>query len=174
MVDKLGAIGKLCNELVKIEDQERDLVAKLKSIKQKKYTLSGEIIPTALQEIGISRVDLEDGSAVDVKQVYRAHIKQENKEQAFNWLKKNKLEDIIKNKVIVSFGKGENEQALTLMQSLRDKGVEPIQDQKVEPMTLMAVVKEQYQIGVNMPDDIFGIYVGFETKIKRKKKEEDF
>ena len=85
MVDKLGAIGKLCNELVKIEDQERDLEAKLKSIKQKKYTLSGEIIPTALQEIGISRVDLEDGSAVDVKQVYRAHIKQENKEQAFNW-----------------------------------------------------------------------------------------
>jgi hypothetical protein len=42
------------------------------------------------------------------------------------------------------------------------------QTEKVEPMTLKAFVKEQIQMGRNVPSDLFGVYVANKTKITTK------
>jgi len=141
-------------------------------VKDKKKDLehiSGEVIPTMMSEMGLSQLKLMDGSMIDVKPFYNATITQANKEAAFNWLRTNGLADIIKNEVVVSFGRGEDNKAAEYADLAKSQGLQPAQKLKVEPMTLKALVRERIEAGKEMPTDIFSIYVGNKTTVKRKK-----
>jgi hypothetical protein len=48
---------------------------------------------------------------VEVKQTYGASILVDNRPQAYDWLRENGYDDIIKNNVICSFGRGEDDKA---------------------------------------------------------------
>ena len=50
----------------------------------------------------------------------------------------------------------------------KGQGLEPTQKLKVEPMTLKALVRERLEAGKEMPTELFNIYVGNKTTIKRK------
>ena len=90
-------------------------------------------------------------------------------ESAYNWLRENELDDIIKNEVAVTFGKGEDTRAQELLSLAGLNGYEPTQRQKVEPMTLMALYRERVEAGLDMPSDSFNLLIQDETKISRKK-----
>ena len=90
-------------------------------------------------------------------------------ESAYNWLRENELDDIIKNEVAVTFGKGEDSRAQELLSLAGQQGYEPTQRQKVEPMTLMALYRERVEAGLDMPSDSFNLLIQDETKISRKK-----
>ena len=45
---------------------------------------------------------------------------------------------------------------------------QPQQKLKVEPMTLKALVRERIEAGKEMPTEIFNVFVGNKTTIKRK------
>ena len=142
-----------------------------KHIKEQKKELehiSGEVIPTMLSEMGLSFLKLQDGSSVEVKTNYSATITQANKEAAFNWLRENGLSDIIKNEISVSFGRNEDNKAADYAELAKGQGLEPKQKLKVEPMTLKALVRERIEAGKEMPTEIFNIFVGNKTTIKRK------
>ena len=53
-----------------------------------------------------------------------------------NWLRNNGLGDIIKNEIIVTFGRGEDNKASTYATLARGQGFEPIQKVGVNPQTL--------------------------------------
>jgi hypothetical protein len=109
-----------------------------------------------------------DGSSVDVKPNYSATITVANREAAFNWLRNNGLGDIIKNEISVSFGRNEDNKAADYAELAKGHGFEPTQKLKVEPMTLKALVRERLEAGKEMPTEIFNIFVGNKTTIKRK------
>ena len=121
-----------------------------------------------LSEMGLSYLKLQDGSSVEVKTNYSATITQANKEEAFNWLRENGLGDIIKNEISVSFGRNEDNKAADYANLAKGQGFEPQQKLKVEPMTLKALVRERMEAGKEMPTELFNIYVGNKTTIKRK------
>ena len=76
----------LSDQVEKLKDLEDSIVAKeeeLKQLKQQADAISGEVIPTMMQELNISTLKLADGSAVEVKPVYGASISAEKKEEAF-------------------------------------------------------------------------------------------
>ena len=52
--------------------------------------------------------------------------------------------------------------------SIANRGYQPTQKLKVEPMTLKALVRERIEAGKEMPTDIFNVFVGNRTKITRK------
>ena len=118
--------------------------------------------------MGISSLKLADGSAVDVKPYYAANISLKNREAAYNWLRSNGLGDIIKNEITVSFGRDEDNKAATYVNLAKGQGYQPTQKLKVEPMTLKALVRERIESGKDMPPDIFNVFVGNRTTIKRK------
>ena len=89
-------------------------------------------------------------------------------ELAYNWLRENGLGDIIKNEVAVQFGKGEDNKAEQLLSLAEQEGYEPTQKQKVEPMTLKALYRERVEAGLDMPSQLFNIFVKDQTKIGRK------
>ena len=171
VLDKTTNINKLADKIKELQAQQEQLQIQEDAVKQKKKDieyLSGEVIQTMLSEMGLSFLKLQDGSSVEVKTNYSATITQANKEAAFNWLRENGLGDIIKNEISVSFGRNEDNKAADYANLAKGQGFEPQQKLKVEPMTLKALVRERMEAGKEMPTELFNIYVGNKTTIKRK------
>ena len=169
---KTDNIQSLADQVEKLEDLNVRLEAQEQIIKDTKKEidrLSGEVIPTMMSEMGLSELKLQDGSHLKVSTSYKASITEANKEMAFNWLRENGLGDIIKNEINVSFGRNEDNKAAEYAELARSQGLQPTQKMKVEPMTLKALVRERIEAGKEMPTDIFSIYVGNKTTVKRKK-----
>ena len=171
VLDKTTNINKLADKIKELQAHQKQLEVQEDSIKQKKKDielLSGEVIPTMLSEMGLSYLKLQDGSSIEVKTNYSATITQANKENAFKWLRENGLGDIIKNEISVSFGRNEDNKAADYAELAKGQGLEPQQKLKVEPMTLKALVRERMEAGKEMPTELFNIFVGNKTTIKRK------
>jgi len=164
----IKTLSHYCLMLQNYEDQIGNLEKDLKSVKEQADKISSEVIPNLLAEQGLSSLKLADGSSVDVRKSYNCTIKKDQMELAYNWLRENGLGDIIKNEVAVLFGKGEDNKAEQLLSLAEQEGYEPTQKQKVEPMTLKALFRERVEAGLDMPSQLFNIFIKDQTKIGRK------
>ena len=171
-LNSVGDAKSLSDQVVKLKKLEDDLVEKEKELKELKRHIdlvSGEVIPTMMQEMNISTLKLADGTSVEVKPVYGASIPADKKEEAYEWLRENGLGDLIKNEVTVAFGRSEDNKAQQYAVLAQGQGYEPIQKLKVEPMTLKALVRERVEAGLDMPSDLFNLFTSNRTKITRSK-----
>ena len=162
---------ELSEQVIKLRTMEDKFAAKeeeLKKIKNDMDVLSGEVIPTMMTEMNISKFSLSDGAGVEVKPVYGASIPKAREVEAFNWLRNNGLGDLIKNEITVSFGRNEDNKAADYAVLAQGHGYQPTQKLKVEPMTLKALVRERIEKGDDMPTDLFNVFAGNRTKITRK------
>ena len=106
-INEIDNIKNLSDEVLKLQQLDRNIKAKeqdLKSLKETAEKISGEVIPTIMNEMSLSSLKLADGSSIEIKKIYGASIPIAKREAAFNWLRENDLGDIIKNEVTVSFG----------------------------------------------------------------------
>jgi len=161
LADQVERLEKMNSEIEKTEES-------LKEQKKQKDHVSMEVIPTLMSEMGLAELKLVDGSVVTVKPNYSASITVANREAAFNWLRNNGLGDIIKNEISVSFGRNEDNKAADYASLAQERGYQPTQKLKVEPMTLKALVRERIEAGKEMPTELFNVFVGNQTTIKRK------
>ena len=171
IIQKTDNIQSLADQVERLNNMQKKLALEEENIKKTKKELehvSGEIIPTMMSEMGLSHLKLMDGSSVDVKPNYSASITIANREAAFNWLRNNGLGDIIKNEILVSFGRNEDNKAADYAALAQERGYQPTQKLKVEPMTLKALVRERIEAGKEMPTELFNVFVGNKTTIKRK------
>ena len=169
---KTEGIQSLADQVEKLEDLQARLEMQedeIKGTKAQIQKVSGDIIPTMMSEMGLAELKLHDGSHLKVSTSYRATITEANKVAAFNWLRKNGLGDIIKNEISVSFGRNEDNKAADYAALAQERGYQPTQKLKVEPMTLKALVRERIEAGKEMPTEIFGIFSENKTTIKRNK-----
>ena len=171
MLGKTENIQSLADQVERLNTFQKEIEIQEEALKQKKKDfehLSAEVIPTMMAEMGLSHLKLMDGSSVDVKPNYSASITIANKDAAFQWLRDNNLGDIIKNEISVSFGSFEDNKAADYASLAAERGYQPTQKLKVESMTLKALVRERLENGKEMPTELFNIYVGNKTTIKRK------
>ena len=171
MLGKTDNIQSLADQVERLDNLQKEILKQEDDLKQTKKDfehLSGEVIPTMMSEMGLSHLKLMDGSSVDVKPNYSASITIANREAAFNWLRENNLGDIIKNEISVSFGRNEDNKAADYAALAEGQGYQPQQKLKVEPMTLKALVRERIEAGKEMPTELFNVFVGNKTTIKRK------
>ena len=163
---KLGKIGAVATDIAETEEEIAQLKSQLKKKEDYITKLSEQVLPTLFSEVGLSELKLSDGRKLKVSEYFRASIKAENRQLAYTWLRDNGFGDLVKNQVTCSFGRNEDEKASGLMSELSDKGLEPAQREWVEPSTLRAFVREQYEKGVDLPMELLGAYVGQKTTIK--------
>ena len=171
MLGKTENIQSLADQVERLSTLQQEIETQEDALKQKKKNfehLSAEVIPTMMAEMGLSHLKLMDGSSVDVKPNYSASITIANKDAAFQWLRDNNLGDIIKNEISVSFGRNEDLKAADYANLASERGYQPTQKLKVEPMTLKALVRERLENGKEMPTELFNVFVGNKTTIKRK------
>ena len=169
---KTDNIQSLADQVERLEGVASDIETaenNLKELKKKRDHISGEVIPTMMSEMGLAELKLHDGSHLKVSTTYRAHISEANKEMAYNWLRNNGLGDIIKNEILVSFGRNEDNKAADYAELAKRSGFQPTQKMKVEPMTLKALVRERIEANKEMPTELFGVFTENKTTIKRNK-----
>ena len=141
----------------------------LKEAKKKLLKLTDEDMPAVMQEVGMNKFELDDGSTVEVKPTYGASILVDNRPQAYEWLRENGYDDIIKNNVICSFGRGEDDKASAFKAFAAKEGYVANQKTEIHSQTLRAFVKERVEAGDAFPMELFGAWVGQRAVIKRGK-----
>ena len=94
----------------------------------------------------------------------------DNRPKAYEWLRDNGYDDIIKNNVSVSFGRGEDDLANAFKAVAEKEGYVPQQDTSIHAGTLKAFVRERIEAGDEFPMELFGAYVGQRAFIKKGKK----
>ena len=167
--DNIQSLADQVENLENVNTNIKSAEQILKDLKKRRDLISGEVIPTMMSEMGLAELKLHDGSHLKVSTTYRATITEANKEMAFNWLRENGLGDIIKNEILVSFGRNEDNKAADYAELAKGQGFQPTQKMKVEPMTLKALVRERIEAGKEMPTEIYGVYSENKTTIKRNK-----
>lgn len=160
-------LGKLASILSKLADRKQQLESELDTVNGDMRRIQEQDIPALMAELGMKKFTLEDGSEVKVAPFYSASISKERQDEAFGWLNENGFGDLIKNTVTAKFGKGQDDQAMSLLRNLVANGFNAETAKKVEPQTLKAWVKEQFEQGNNVPTDLFGVYVGQKATIKK-------
>ena len=162
-------LSTLVLELQKLEDDIKVQEDKLKLTKEKADRLSQVAIPEIMEALKMKTMKLADGSAIEIKEIYSATIPVNKKEGAYNWLRENDLGDLIKNEITVSFGRGEDNKASDYANLASERGYQPVQKLKVEPMTLKALFRERSENKQELPSEHFNLFKGNKTKITRSK-----
>lgn len=160
-------LSQLVRSLRNVEQQIEDAENHIKSLKQEKHRLSVENIPALMDEMGVERLDV-DGLTVERKMIVSASIPKDRKDEAFSWLRENGLDDIIKNDVTCSFGKGQDNSAKNVIAILQEAGFDPATKTHVHPSTLKAFVKERITDGKPIDLDMFGAFISNAAQLRRK------
>ena len=160
-------LSNLVRQLRKVEDQIEDAENHVKMLKAEKHKLSIDTIPALMDEMGMERLDV-DGVVVNRKMIIHASIPVARREEAYAWLRENKCDDIIKNVIYCSFGKGQDNLAGDVIGLLETKGFHPEQKTSIHPSTLKAFVKERVTDGKPIDLDMFGAFIANAAEIRRK------
>ena len=160
-----GLARKIKQQQENVEKLDRDL----KDAKNALLKLTDEDLPSTMADLGLSKFSLDDGSTVEVKPTYGAHILVKDRETAYEWLRDNGHDDIIKNVVSCQFGRGEDDNASAFQAFAAQQGYPAAQAESIHAGTLKAFVKERIESGEDFPHDIFGAYVGQRAIIRGAK-----
>ena len=167
---EVTTIADQCQKFKNFEDDIARAEENVTNLKAMARDISERVIPELLAEQGLSSLKLADGSSVTVKREYRCTLPKEDerRQSAYNWLRENGLGDIIKNNVIVTFGRGEDDKAQRLLDLAASNGFEPNQKSDVAWNTLTALFQERVESGLDMPSEVFSTWIKDTTKITRK------
>lgn len=162
--EKTSKIAELVKQLIDKRDAVEKAENEVKRLKAEADSISSERIPNLMSEMGIELLKTPFGK-IEVIQKYRGYISKANEKEAFEWLRKNNHGDIIKTNVSGSFGMGEDDKAQQMLATLRSQGIDPIHKEGVHHAALSSWVKEMTEKGIDIPDDLFGVFIANETKI---------
>jgi len=167
--ESLGSVAGLAKAIKTKEELIESLEQTLKEEKKALIKMTDEDLPTMLMELGMQSLTLDDGSDVTVKQTYGASIRVDDRPAAYEWLRDNGYDDIIKNQVLCVFGRGEDDVASAFQALASQQGYAAEQKTEIHPQTLRAFVKERVENGDDFPMELFGAWVGQRAVIKRNK-----
>ena len=164
---ELTIVSDLANKQLTLATHVSELETELKAKKEELRLTSEQELPDAMQQAGLTQITLSSGEKISINEFYNAHISKANQEKAYEWLATNGHEGLIKNEVLLKFGREETEVVDETVSALQSRGLSPEVRQSVHPSTLKAFVKEQFTSGNDIPTEPFGIYIGTKATIKK-------
>ena len=164
---ELSIVSTLANKQLKLATQVSEIEADLKAKKEELRLTSEQELPDAMQSAGLTQITLSSGEKISINEFYNAHISKANQEKAYQWLIENGHEGLIKNEVLLKFGREESLVVEETVSALQSRGLSPEVRQSVHPSTLKAFVKEQFTSGNDIPTEPFSIYIGTKATIKK-------
>ena len=164
---ELNTVSTLANKQLQLATDVAELEGLLKAKKEELRLTSEQELPDAMQQAGLTQIKLSSGENISINEFYNAHISKANQEKAYGWLVANGHEGLIKNEVLLKFGREETGVVDETVSALQSRGLSPEVRQSVHPSTLKAFVKEQVTTGNDIPTEPFGIYIGTKAIIKK-------
>lgn len=158
----------LASEMIAAERDVEVAEAELAEKKRRATQLREESVPMAMLELGVKEFTLTTGEKVTIKQDVYASIPVANRYDAFKWLDDNGFGGLLKTSITANFGRGEEEMVKRALGALDNIGVEAIEKQDVNAMTLKAWLREQLEAGNKELDlDLFGARPVWVASVKR-------
>lgn len=172
--DELASIGRQVQRALDLKAELAALAAQTQRVTQEYNEVVERALPEAMDAADCAsfeyahRVDGETTKRkVKLKNAVYASISEANKEPAHKWLRDNNHEDLIKNVITVPLDRGKDNVASEILRSLReDFGVQGERKESVHPSTLKSWCGEQLEAGVDLPADLFGLYIRRVAEIK--------
>ena len=130
--ENIKSISDKCHQLQELQKQYKEKEDELSKIKSKVRDFEERVIPEMMQEAGVSKIKLKDGTEVEVKPFYAAKIPESRIDEAFSWLRSNGYEDLIKNTVTANFNRGQDNQVSELIKVCEEHGFAYSKKEKVE------------------------------------------
>jgi hypothetical protein len=90
-------------------------------------------------------LNLVTGHPLKLNLSIRLEIPESRSEEAFAWLRENGHGDLIKNQISMEFGMKQDNEAKSIVEELKNKGLPVQQKQFVHPSSLRGFVREQIQ-----------------------------
>lgn len=176
---KMQEMAKLAQELVELDSEVTSLEETLKEKKTRRHVVQTKELPDLMNEIGVDVTGI-GGVRVELKQKCHASISSSwedtKKQRAFEHLREIGGEDLIKQTLVVTAGRGSDEKMLVIAQRVKQMlaEVELEAGIKLEPSvqwnTLTAFVRSVLEEG-STPVDLEVVGATYETvaEIVRKK-----
>ena len=83
---QLDGVARLANEVAELEHTLAEQEQAIKETKAALHKITDEQLPEALEEMGIQKFTLTDGSEISVKPIYSASIPKDRREEKRNLL----------------------------------------------------------------------------------------
>ena len=163
---QLGRVATLANQIIEYDEAIAVVERNLKDQKEARRKLAEDLLPALMTENGLTTITLNDGKEVSVKKFYSCTIPADKTLSAFEWLRDNGHEGLIKHRVTVDFTRERDDQAITLKEELSERGLHPSDKEWVEPSTLRGFAREQIEGGKDLPDNLFNLFIGERANIK--------
>jgi len=156
--DRLETISRLAHRQVELEKELEDLAEQQKRVKKELIRVAQVDLPEAMDEVGMAQLRLADGFEVDIQEGVDASINKANAGEAHAWLEEHGFGDLIKREVKANLGRENQDLARALKTFLEQEGVPYDEKEAVHPQTLKRFVREQLEKGVDIPEDLFGVF----------------
>lgn len=177
---QLASISKMVARVRALDATLKSLGDKIEAAAKERQELVTRTIPDALLDVGVREIKTAAGDTVVLKSVVAGSIPAQStaardpavmqlRNKALAWLRKNDLGDIIKTTVSVAFGKGEDKQAQQLAEQLRKRKMAAELAEAVHPQTLNKILRERFEAGKPIPQDLFSLWTGNLVEIKNGK-----
>ncbi len=164
--EKLKELGDLVNKLADLEEKIFNAEEDLKKLNKGYNELSLVRIPDLFDEFGLSKLDLADGTKIEITRKYSASITEKNQTECFTWLRDNEHDGIIKHDITINLKKGEGKEAITITKQLNKLGVTYKDKEHVHPQTLYSFVKDEIEKGTDFPQETFKVFPIRKAKVK--------
>lgn len=158
--DKLAKIGQVGAAMRALDDEIKLLEASVESKKKELFELRTKTLPDLLREVGMSSFALDDGTTVELKDEIYPDIPAALREEAYEWLRQHGHGDLIKHEIKVTFGMGEDTDALRIRQLLveHESPLNFSEKETVLPQSLKAWIKEQDRKGGALPEGLINVH----------------
>lgn len=165
----LRELTELAQAQIAAEKEVERIQAQLKDATERLDKIQTDLLPTAMEEIGMNTFTLADGSKIDLKPDVKCSISQARAPEAFSWLNEHGHGGIIRSAIVTEFAVGDNKTRDKVLAALVKLKQHPDLSMKVHPQTLKAFVNECLAGGIDIPHDLFGIFPYKKTVIKMAK-----
>jgi hypothetical protein len=154
----LNSLAKAAIDLPRLEGDVERAQSALKKAQEALSDTAERLIPELMEKLDLTVYPLKDGGRIEIKDKFEASIPVPVRPVAYQWLRENGQGALIKREVKMTFGMGEDERAKELVAELRAKGLAPENKEAVHPSTLVSWVKEMYEGGRPLPENLFSVF----------------
>jgi vacuolar-type H+-ATPase subunit D/Vma8 len=90
-IENVRSLSNYVIQLQALEDEVKIMEENLKKKKEAADKISEQVIPEIMEDMKLKTLKLQDGSGIEVKEIYGATIPVDKKEGAYKWLRNNDL-----------------------------------------------------------------------------------
>jgi uncharacterized coiled-coil DUF342 family protein len=170
--EQIKGISFYAGKAVELSQQIEGLEEILKSAKAELHNITNKLLPEAMTEAGCEMFKHDSGTVITIKQVVAGSLPKEEdaRERAFTWLKAHDGEDLIKEKLEVSFDRGQGNISSAAKAALEELEIEYKAKMDVHPQTLAAYARERLKHGEEVDTEILGLFIGRTAKLEFRSK----